>query len=212
MNPVSPKRGRPATTTPAQVLDKLLRAATDILGEQTIDADFSMAQIAQRAGMSKRTVYTAVQGKEMLIAHLISRNTLKAITVLDTPVPDAAGARDVLQRFLSLWATLALAPVAVGIYTMAVRERSRYPELGLMYYRSGTQHGQDQLTQWLAGMAAQGFLQCDDPALTADLLMAMITAEQRTLALGILRTADPARIARRIGAILALVFGTAAPH
>ena len=200
-----PKRGRPPASTPDQVLDKLLRAATDILVEQTADADFSMAQIALRAGVSKRTVYTVVPGKEMLIAHLISRNTTSALTILDTPVPDAAAARAVLARFLTQWATLALAPLAVGIYAMAVREHSRYPDIGRMYYHSGAEAGQRELGLWLQRMHGAGRLHCADPDLTADLLLSMAAAEQRLLALGIQRATGPAAIAHRVAGAVTLV-------
>ena len=44
-----PKVGRPSIYTSEQLLDRLVQAAIDILDEQAANADFSVAQVAQRA-------------------------------------------------------------------------------------------------------------------------------------------------------------------
>jgi AcrR family transcriptional regulator len=202
-----PKAGRPAIHSPEQLLNRLIQAAVDIFEEQAGDADFSMAELAARAKLSKRTVYTAIASKEELIFHIIRRDAQTAATILDDPVADAAGAREVLSRFLIQWATFACSARAIGSYVMAIRERSRYPAIGAAYYRSRNEHGLQQLASWLKRMHIKQFLQADDAALTADFAMTMAAAErQRMLALGMEAPQTPAELARRIDAIVRIVF------
>jgi AcrR family transcriptional regulator len=202
-----PKVGRPATHTPEQLLDRLIQAAVDILNEQAADADFSVAQVAQRAKVSKRTVYTVVAGKEELIAHIIRRGAQVATTMLEMPVANAIGAREVLSLFLKEWVAFACGPQAVGIYVMAIRERSRYPAIGAAYYRTRNEHGLQQLAAWLERMHGKKFCPVEDPVMTADLVLTMASAErQRILALGMEAPLTPQQADHRIEAILQFVF------
>lgn len=202
-----PKVGRPATYTQEQLLDRLIQAAVDILNEQAADADFSVAQVAQRAKVSKRTVYTAVAGKEELIAHIIRRGARVATTMLEMPVASAVDAREVLSRFLKEWVAFACGSQAVGIYVMAIRERSRYPAIGAAYYRSRNEHGLKQLIAWLERMHKKQFVPLEDAVMTADLVLTMASAErQRVLALGIEEPYTAQQLEQRIEAILQFVF------
>jgi len=202
-----PKVGRPVINTPEQLLDRLIQAATDILDERAADADFSVTEVAQRAKISKKTVYTVVASKEELIGHIIRRGARVATTELETPVASVADARAVLARFLREWVVLACGPQAVGIYVMAIRERSRYPALGAAYYRARNEQGLQQLAAWMARMQEQNFAAAGDPLMTADLALTMAAAErQRILALGIDEPFTPAQLDRRIEAILQFVF------
>lgn len=202
-----PKVGRPATSTPAQLLDRLVSAAVEILSEQAADADFSVAQLAQRAGVSKRTVYTVVAGKEELIAQIIARGAQLATTMLELPVPNAIAAREVLARFLRAWTVFACGPQAVGVYVMSIRERSRYPAIGEAYYSSRNTHGLLPLAAWLRRMQDKGFLPPEDPLMVAELALTMAAAErQRILALGMHEPFTDEQLERRVEAILRFVF------
>lgn len=201
------KAGRPPSSTPEQQLAKLIGAAIEILGEQTIDADFSMTQIALRAGISKRTVYTLVSSKEELVSHILTNNIAPTTNVLDTPVTDSTTARAVLTRFLVAWALMAMSPLTLGLFVMAIRERSRFPSIGASYYRSGRQSGLAQLSHWLKQMHKQKHLIVHDPLLIADLLLSATASEpQRALALGMPLTLKPKDLEKRIAAIVALIF------
>jgi AcrR family transcriptional regulator len=202
-----PKVGRPATYTPEQVLERLIGAAVEILNEQAANADFSVAQVAQRAKVSKRTVYTVISTKEELIHHIIRHGAKVATTMLDLPVASAADARSVLARFLTEWAHFACGPQAVGIYVMAIRERSRFPAIGEAYYHSRSEHGLKQLAGWFERIGNKKFCPVQDPTLTADLALTMAAAErQRILALGIDRPYAPDELEARVRTIVQLVF------
>jgi TetR/AcrR family transcriptional regulator, mexJK operon transcriptional repressor len=201
------RAGRPPSSTPEQQLTKLIGAAIGILGVQTIDADFSMTQIALRAGISKRTVYTLVSSKEELVSHILTNNIVPTTNVLDTPVTDSTSARAVLTRFLVAWALVAVSPLTVGLFVMAIRERSRFPAIGTSYYRSGKQNGIAQLSRWLKRMHEQKFLIVHDSLLVADVLLSTTASEpQRALALGVPAALKPKDLEKRIAAIVALIF------
>jgi len=197
------RAGRPVVTTPDQLLERLVQAAIALLREQGADADLSVAQIAARAKVSKRTVYTVVQGKEELLAHVIRRDVEAVAARLDAPVASVQEAQAMLARFLAEWADLACGPVAVGIFVMAICERSRFPAIGATYQRARAEHGLDKLAAWLAHMDEQKFLAVAQPRLTAEFILAMLASErQRTLALGLDAPQPAAELALRITAIM----------
>jgi hypothetical protein len=113
----------------------------------------------------------------------------------------------VLIQFLVAWATTAVAPLTVGLFVMAIRERSRFPSIGTSYYRAGKQMGLTQLSLWLKRMRDQQFLTMDDPLLIADLLLSTTASEpQRALALGVPGRLKPKDLEKRIAAVVALIF------
>ena len=187
-------------------MDRLVDAAVATLDEQGADVELSMAQVARRAGLSKRTIYTVIASKEELIAHIVRRGATSVTAILEQPVPDPASAREVLSRFLHQWESFACGPRAVAIYVMAIRERSRYPAIGAACYRSRNEHGLQQLTAWLARMRAKRYVGIDDPAMTAEFALAMVAGErQRMLVLGMEAPQTPDQLARRVAAVVRLV-------
>jgi AcrR family transcriptional regulator len=200
---VKTKVGRPQVHTPDQLLERLVQAASDLLAEQGADADVSVAQIAARAKVSKRTVYTAIASKEELLAEVIRRDVETATAMLEAPVASAADARAVLARFLTLWNGVACGPSAVGILVLAIRERSRYPAIGVAYQRSRAEHGFQKLAGWLRRMDAKKYMPVPDPDMTAEFLLTMVASErQRKLALGIDAPLSAGELDHRVNAIL----------
>ncbi|HEX8479807.1 MAG TPA: TetR/AcrR family transcriptional regulator [Telluria sp.] len=210
--PPRQKVGRPAAYTPEQLLQRLVQAAIDLLAEQGADADVSVAQIAARAKVSKRTVYTVISSKEELIAHMIRHDVAAVTEMLAAPVASRADAHATLARFLAEWAVMACGPTAVGIFAMSIRERSRYPAIGAAYQRSRTEHGFARLAAWLARMDAKQFLRAPDADLTAEFMLTMVASErQRKLALGIDAPLQEDELARRVDAILRFVLADDLP-
>lgn len=201
--------GRPLVYTPAQLLDRLVQAVIDLLAEQGASADVSVAQIAARAKVSKRTVYTAIESKEELIALVIRRDAESITSLFDQPVANAVDARAVLRQFLTQWATLACGPTAVGVFVMAICERNRSPAIGAAYQRSRYEFGFRKLAAWLARMDAQQFLRAADPDQLAEFVLTLVASErQRKLALGLDAPLTDAQLDDRITAILDLVWPT----
>lgn len=200
------KVGRPVASTPEQLLERLVQAAVDLLDEQGADADVSVAQIAARAKLSKRTVYTAISSKEELIGHVIRHNVAAVTELLEAPVTSSAAARSMLAQFLAQWAVMACKPGAIGVFVMAIRERSRYPAIGVAYQRARSENGVEKLAAWLARMDAKQFFAVPDPAMTAEFLITMIVAErQRKLALGLDAPLAEADLEARVAAIMRMV-------
>lgn len=205
MEPARP-RGRPVAYTADELLDRLVQAVIDLLGEQGADADISVARIAARAKVSKKTVYTAIESKEELIGHVIRRGAQLVTGMLDSPVNSGDAARGLLRHFLVEWTERACGPTAVGIFVMAICERGRYPAIGAAYQAARHDYGFQKLADWLARMDAAGWLTVPDPALRAEFLLTLAVSErQRLLALGLAVPLEEHEQARRIDAILALL-------
>lgn len=203
-----PRVGRPAAHTTEQLRERLVQAAVELLDEGGADADVSVAQIAARAKLSKRTVYTVISSKEELIGHVIRHNVSSVTEILEAPVASREAAHAMLARFLTEWATMACGPGAVGAFVMAIRECSRYPAIGVAYQRSRSEYGVEKLAGWLARMHAKQFIYAPDPAMTAEFVVTMVVAErQRKLALGLDAPLSDAELAARVAAIVSLVLG-----
>ena len=133
--PEKPRVGRPPAYTPEQLLARLVQAAIDLLAEQGADADVSVAQIAARAKVSKKTVYMAIASKEELISHVIRHNVEAVAGPVDRAEWRTRRRHAPRSRvFLAEWEQMACGSTAVGIYVMAIRERSRYPAIGASYF------------------------------------------------------------------------------
>lgn len=207
------RTGRPQESTPDELLARLIKAATDILGEQDIDADFSMSQIALRAAMSKRTVYTVVASKEELVSHVIRNDVMAVIDVLHEPVASRDEAEQLLAKFLLAWSKRATAPLNVGLFTMAIRERARFPGIGVAYYHAGKLNGVAQLGAWLLATRDAGHLALKDPLLVADVLLSLLAAEpQRALALGMKNDLGDDHVRQRIANVIRLVLPREPSH
>jgi AcrR family transcriptional regulator len=206
MKPVTARVGRPLVYTPEQLIDRLVQTVVDLLAECGPDADLSVAHIAARAKVSKRTIYTGIASKEELIALVIARDAQSVTGMLDTPVSTAQEARALLARFLAQWALMACGPTAVGIFAMAIRERSRYPAIGAAYQRSRAEFGFSRLAAWLASMRDRRLLAVENPDLAAEFLLTTAASErQRKLALAMEAPMSEAELAERVAAILRLV-------
>ncbi|MDQ2823815.1 MAG: TetR/AcrR family transcriptional regulator [Pseudomonadota bacterium] len=205
--PEKPRVGRPPAYTQEQLLARLVQAAVDLLEEQGADADVSVAKIAARARVSKKTVYTAIVSKEELISQVIRHNVESVTALLDLPGDSAVAARATLERFLAEWERMASGSTAIGIYVMAIRERSRYPAIGASYHRSRAEHGVQKLAGWLQRMHSKKFIKVNDPTLTAEFLLAMVASErQRRLALGIPSPLSDTELGARVAAIMQFIF------
>lgn len=55
-----------------------------------------------------------------------------------------------LRAYLTMWARLALGPVGLGIYLMALGQRDTSPAIARSYENQGMSHAVDVLRAWLA--------------------------------------------------------------
>ena len=97
----------------------------------------SMDAIADRAGVSKMTLYRYFESKEALFAGLIEECCAK-ILKQDPGVPlEGLAPRDALRHFGTQLLETVYAPETLALHRIVLAEVNRFPELGRLFYRSG---------------------------------------------------------------------------
>jgi TetR/AcrR family transcriptional regulator, regulator of autoinduction and epiphytic fitness len=190
-----------STLTPPRLTDKKRSAILDAATAEFLASGYdatSMDRIAERASVSKRTVYNHFPSKEALFAAIMlalwdeseGDDTLRYRS--DAPLKPQL--LDLLERKLTLlnsesFLSLARVAIAAGIHSPE-RARDMVARLG---------EREEDLTTWVRAAAADGRLRTEDPCFAAQQLHALVKAfafwPQVTMGQAPLDEAAQARIA-----------------
>jgi AcrR family transcriptional regulator len=191
---VARRRGRPPVDSRENRLNMLFDGAHALLAAGEYD-NFTIEAVAKSAGMARKTVYTLVASKEELIHGLILREGAKLVGLLGCDAPTEQGVLDQLRSYLTVWAQLALGPVGLGIYLMAVAQRGSLPALALSYEGQGMAYAAGVLRAWLEQPAVWTLFAIDNVEQAISLLSAVLIAQPlRRAALGLARPLTDADI------------------
>lgn len=158
---------------------RVLRAACDLFLENGYQV--SMEAVAQRAGVSKQTVYAHFASKDGLFRAAIEALVQPLHASLDPASDNLPGCLLALAR-----ASLqhARQPHALALGRMLVSEAPRFPREARELYRAGSGALLQRLATLLDRHMHEGELRRDDPGVAAELFMSMLNgleAERRLL-------------------------------
>lgn len=164
---------------------QVLLAARSVFLDQGYDGA-SMDAIAASAGVSKATVYAYFDGKDQLFTQMVAgycdeqKEAVAEIEDEHLPIGEA------LNRILMTLMRYLAHPRAIVFSAMIVGQAARFPELGRIFVQSGAMELQGQLAGVLRRAADRGELEVEDPALVAELLIAMVrgVVQSRSLLAG----------------------------
>jgi AcrR family transcriptional regulator len=192
-------RGRPQVRPDDETLRVIVDAAHDEFLVRGF-GDVSIATVAQRAGVSTKTMYRLVPTKADLFRKVVSARMAQFILELDIESLDALEPAEALTRILTASAGLALGVDGTAMYRLAVTEADRFPEIATFFFETAIRPAAWILESWLRKQCALGILELDDPAAAAGMLRGMVTMEpQRATLLGQLPLPDRPEIAARAG-------------
>jgi TetR/AcrR family transcriptional regulator, mexJK operon transcriptional repressor len=157
----TPRRGRPPDTAKRAAV---VLAAQDLFTERGLGGT-SMEAIAERAGVSKLTVYNQFGNKQEIFRAAIVAKCDEMMAPLDAEAAKRLPARAALTLIGRVFLGLILSPEATSMMRLLGEER--LPELTDIFYRNAVQRTNEQIADVLAHFAAQGTLQFDDPMLAA---------------------------------------------
>jgi len=183
--PLPRGRGRPPVDSRENRLAMLFDGAYALLqaGEYS---NFTIEAVAKSAAMSRKTVYTLVASKEELIHGLILREGAKLGGLLVDDTGAGHAPLDQLRSYLAMWARLALGPVGLGIYLIAVAQRDSSPAIARSYEGQGMAYAVEVLRNWLEQPAVRAVFTIDDTLQAIDLVNAVLIAQPlRRAALGL---------------------------
>jgi AcrR family transcriptional regulator len=168
-------RGRPREISEDERRRRLIAVAEKVFVEQGYGAA-SMDEIAQDAGMSKRTLYQLFDTKEALFAAVITDR----MRALGEGAEEAAGARplkEAVVEYLCEAARFILSPRHVALFRVLIGEAWRAPGMAQAFDHACAGRGKSVLARWLTQEAEAGRLALEDPVEAAGMLFGMVVGE-----------------------------------
>jgi len=149
----APRRGRPRSEARKQAI---LRAAFELLGERGLDAT-SMDAVAERAGVSKATIYRWWDSKELLALDALYAEWDAA----GPPARETGTLRSDMLALVRPWVRLAASGPSARILTALVAGAKNDPDFGRAYRARFVQPRRDQARAMLARAIARGEIPAD---------------------------------------------------
>lgn len=168
-------------------------------------AGTGMGAVAQRAGVSTKTLYRLIPTKAELFTTVVIERIGRFMLALDDSALDARDPADALRRILVAFGNLTLAPETIAIYRLVIGEGDRFPEIAAAFYEHAIVRTNHRIESWLARETACGRLDLADPQAAAAMLRGMMIMEpQRGAMLGQRAAPTPEEIEARARACAAL--------
>jgi AcrR family transcriptional regulator len=182
---VSRRGGRPSRPEAEQLPHRIVAAATELFftlgyGATTIEA------VAQRARISKRTLYHRFENKAALFSAVVHRTIESLRPPADMPLLRGASLPQILRGLAELILRAALSPPAIALHRLIVAESSRFPDLAAVVTRQGAS---EEAIRLVAGVleceAHAGNLTLDNPTFAAQQFLQMVIALPQRRAMGL---------------------------
>lgn len=155
MNSLSARpRGRPRDPEKDQMI---LNAATALFMERGFEAS-SMEAIAERAGVSKMTLYTRFKDKDALFAASVRAKCESFVGDELFVAHEEEGLTQGLVRIAESFVALVTDPGAVSVLGLINRESARAPQLPELFFEAAVLRMQRHMQAYLAAQVAMGRL------------------------------------------------------
>jgi AcrR family transcriptional regulator len=168
---VSTRSGRPPKGTIAEKRERLLLSVEELLASGNY-RNLSVDEIAQFAGISKKTVYALFETKDALIEHVIGRSPAVFEPGLGSDAANLDAARDELRIFLRQLSEVTFAPRWLGLFQLAMASDSS--RLRSVYVHAMRQQGLETIERWLRQCVARQVVGCEDCSKLAMLILAIV--------------------------------------
>jgi AcrR family transcriptional regulator len=190
-------RGRPQIRSDEDTRHLIVEAARHEFQTNGYAAT-TMCAVAQRAGISTKTMYRLIASKADLFSNVISDRIGRFMPTIDPDALDAYGLTEATERMLIAYGTLTLDAETVSLIRLVLAEGDRFPELATTFYEAAILRTSDAMASWLERLCKRGLLKLDDPHAAATALRGMMTMElQRAVMLGQRAAPDAEEIAAR---------------
>lgn len=141
--------------------EALLQAAAEVFFEQGYAAT-SIDAIIERAGGSKRNIYSAFGNKEGLFAAIVDQSADQLLSTLDVEQIERRDLEETLTAFGQHLMDLYTSPSVIGLYRIAISEAHRFPGLVKVFHEQGPGRATSRLAEVLEAARERGEIQCRD--------------------------------------------------
>ena len=166
--------GRPRADERDLRHEAILEAATAVFLEQGF-VRASTAEIANRAGASKQTIYSLYPSKAALFAALMKRRSEKLVDpVASAILRDDAPAREVLYRYGLQVLRTNLSDDGQRLLRLLVAESPVFSELANAFWQNGPGWGRELVKQYLESLVQRQVLLIENTDIAADHFMSIV--------------------------------------
>ncbi|WP_460275258.1 TetR/AcrR family transcriptional regulator [Celeribacter sp. ULVN23_4] len=163
----APKFRRRKEARPEELLD----AALDLFTEQGFDRT-TVEQIARRAGVSKGVLYLYFSSKDAVIEALVERAVGPIVGEVVAQIEGYRGdPRDLLKRFVPLFAARVSDPRILAVPKLVVREAATHPKLAQIYRERVIGRAVPALTELFRQGVEGGYIRRVDPEMVVRSLL-----------------------------------------
>jgi TetR/AcrR family transcriptional repressor of mexJK operon len=196
--PVERKRrglGRPRDVAKLQAI---LDAAYDLFLERGIAAT-TMDSVAERASVSKMTVYANFRDKPTLLSAVFDRR-IQTMRVPDLPAgSDLKFSLERLAEFGELIVSTATRPEVIRMARCMAACADEHPRLAATFYSAGRGEIVKRVAEFLNSLSRRGVLSIKDPELAAEqLIVSWFGMSELRQNLGVAGPPSPEAIAKRV--------------
>jgi AcrR family transcriptional regulator len=175
--------------------ETLLQVAAEVFFEQGYAAT-SIDAIIERAGGSKRNIYSEFGNKEGLFSAIIEQSADRVLSTLALEKAEGHDLRTTLTTFGERLLDLYMSPTLLGIYRIVGTEAHRFPHLVKLFYEQGPGRATARLAEVLEAAKSRGEIRADNCLPAAGHFVAMIRGNLHLKVVLGLRAPPSAREAR----------------
>ncbi len=177
-------RGRPQVRSDEETLALILEAAGQEFQANGYEAT-CIADVAERAGVSTKTLYRLVPTKADLFANVVADRIGRFVVEYDLSRLDSLDAPAALERMLTVFGALTLEPRTIALSRLVLGECCSFPEVGAAFYEKAIVRTSQAMEEGLRRLCARGLIALDDPHEAVGMLRGMMIMEpQRATMLG----------------------------
>ena len=178
------RRGRPQIRSDMDTRQLLIEAARQEFQANGY-AGTCINDVAQRAGVSTKTMYRLIPNKADLLERVISDTIGKFMIDFDAKALDGLPLTEAIERMLIAYGSLTLSEEAIAMNRLVIRECGQFPEVAAAFYEAAILRTTKVMADWLHRQCEHGLITLEDPHLAAEMLRGMMVMDpQRAVMLG----------------------------
>ena len=154
--------------------------------------------VAQRAGVSTKTLYRLIPTKADLFTSVVSDRIGRFMLEIDDEAVGGLDLAAALEHILTALGKLALDEEVIAINRLVIAESDRFPEIAAAFYEKALVQTNRAIESWLRRKCKCGLIRLNEPHAASGMLWGMMVMEpQRAAMLGQRAVPDPEEIANR---------------
>jgi AcrR family transcriptional regulator len=190
-------RGRPQLRSDEETRHMVIEAAAKEFQANGY-AGTSMSAVAERAGISTKTMYRLIPTKAEMFIKVVADRIQMFMLVVDDEKLDADGLLPALVRILIAYGRLTLSEETIALNRLVISENDRFPEIGDAFYETAIKRTNVAIATWLRRQNERGLIDLPNTQAATGMLRGMMIMElQREVMLGRRSAPDEQEIAER---------------